>query len=263
MRDSGRAGQRIAGQSLAVPARLSAAERDRLARRLFAVHGKVFSGVSYKNFCAHVIAPPAEATVIRLFLGADGGLVGYCAVHRFRRALGGRTAIVLRAEAGLLPEYRGRGATYGFGILYALVTRLAHPFRPVYYLGTLVHPSSYHLFCKYFPQVYPRPGRATPPAMATLARDLADSFADPAVTADDPFVRAVGWVTIESPQERALSGRDDREDVRFFKARNPGYIRGEGLVVVVPMTFRNLALAGLARMRERLATAVTRRRAEL
>lgn len=253
----------IAGRRVVVPARLPRAERTELSRRLYEVHQRVFAGVSAEAFHRHVVEPPAEATVIQLYLAGDGAIIGYCAVHRYTRRLGGRKVIVLRAEAGLRPEYRGRGATYGFGMTLALIEKLRHPFTPVYYLGTLVHTSSYHLFCKYFPRLYPHPDLETPTDMQTTARALADSFPDPAVSDDDPLVRDVGWVTIETAQEKALNRTSEQRDIQFFRARNPGYPLGHGLVVVVPITVGNIAAALLSRLHERALIALGRRKAGL
>ena len=150
-----------------------------------------------------------------------------------------------------MPEYRGRGATYGFGIVRAFIENLSHPFTPVYYLGTLVHTSSYHLFCKYFPRVYPHPDIEPPTDIQEVARQLIETFPDPAVLPADPFVRNVGWVTIETPQEKHLNEQVGPPDVQFFKSRNPGFSRGHGLVVLIPITWRNLTGALLSRFYER------------
>ncbi|WP_141138325.1 hypothetical protein [Boseongicola aestuarii] len=112
----------IAKSRVVMPAQLSDPERNALARQLHHVHQKIFAGVSAEEFYRHVIEPPAEATSIQLYFAEDQSLIGYCAVHRYRRQVHGRNAIVLRAEAGLVPEYRGRGATYGFGIVRARPT---------------------------------------------------------------------------------------------------------------------------------------------
>lgn len=253
----------IAGRRDIEPAGLSAPERAALSRRLYEVHRRIFSGVSARKFHDHVIEPPADTTRIRLFLAADDAIIGYCAIHRYWRWVQRRRVIVLRAEAGLMPEYRGRGATYTFGIIRAVREKLTHPATPVYYLGTLVHPSSYHLFCKYFPRVYPHPGIETPPKLMDIARELIDSFPDPAVAASDPFVRDVGWTTIETPQETTLNRRRDRPDVAFFRGRNPGYTQGHGLVVIVPITIGNVAAALLSRLRELGLIALGRRKAHL
>lgn len=243
--------------------KLSEPERKLLSRQLYDVHKKIFAGISAEHFHLHVIEPPAEAMAIQLFCDADQSVIGYCAVHRYRRQIKGRDVIVLRAEAGLLPAYRGRAATYSFGIIRAAIEKLRHPFTPVYYLGTLVHTSSYHLFCKYFPRVYPHPDYETPQDMQEISRELIESYSDPAVDPDDPFVRDVGWMTIESPQEKVLNEQLDMPDVKFFKARNPGYPKGHGLVVLMPITLRNLTVAFVRRLNEHTQITFGRRKAHL
>ncbi len=241
----------IAQGRIVVPAELSTCERRALSNKLYSVHQKIFAGVSAEEFHQHVIEPPAEATSIQLYCAADQSVIGYCAVHRYRRQVHGRSVIVLRAEAGLAPGFRGRGATYGFGIVRALTEKLSHPFTPVYYLGTLVHTSSYHLFCKYFRRIFPHPDIKPPADTQEIARQLIESFSDPAVRPEDPFVRDVGWVTIETPQEKRLNERLDPSDVQFFKLRNPGFTKGHGLVVLIPMTWLSLLGALLSRFYER------------
>lgn len=254
---------KIASRRIVLPAKLSEPERAALSRRLYEVHQEIFAGVSPEEFRHYVVDSPGETTTIQLFLAANDHIVGYCAVHRFRRRARGRSVIVLRAEAGLLPEYRGRAATYGFGIIRSALEKIRHPFTPVYYLGNLVHPSSYHLFYKYFSQMFPNPSREMPEALRHVALELVDSFRSPAVNEADPFVRNVGWATIESPHEQALNHRKDRPDVAFFKARNPGYPKGHGLLVIIPLTVGNLAAALLARLSERLLLAMRRGQPEL
>jgi len=253
----------IASQRTVVPARLPEVERADLSRRLYEVHRRIFSGPSADEFRRLVVEPAAEATVFRLYFSGEGQIVGYCAIHRYRRRVKGRSVIVLRADAGLLPDYRGRGATYGFGILRALAEKLRHPLTPIYYCDNLLHASSYHLFCKYFPQVFPHPLRETPAGLGEIARELIDSFRAPAVGGADPFLRDVGWATIESAQETELNRQDDRPDVRFFKSRNPEYSRGHGLAVIVPITFGNLLAALASRVRERAFVALGLRHTEL
>ena len=261
--DPAEAVPRISGRQIILPARLSEPRRDALSRQLYEVHRKIFTGVSAEEFRRHVVDAPAEVTVIQLYLSGDGQIIGYCAYHRFRRKVQGRNTIVLRAEAGLLPEYRGRGAAYGFGMIRAVAEKIRHPLTPIYYLGTLVHVSSYHLFCKYFSQVFPHPGHETPARMREITRELIDSFPDPPVSESDPFVRDVGWVTLETPQERELSRRCELVDVQYFKARNPGYVKGHGLVVMVPITVGNLVTALLSRLHELALSTLGRRKTGL
>lgn len=234
--DAGR-GLRLDGHRTLRVDGLSEAEKDRILDALFALHGKIFAGVSRGEFDSHVIRPPATRTAITLLLNREGETVGYCGVHFFARQLEGTPCTVLRAEAGLLPGYRGRGTTMWFGMIAALAEKLRHPATPLYYLGTLVHPSSYHLFFKYFPAMFPSPATETDPDLAAAARALADSFPDPPADPADPLVRKVGWITIETPVEQEMTERRREADVRYFLARNPGFVRGEGLVVLIPIGF--------------------------
>ena len=242
----------IAKRSTVDPAKLSTAERAELMSQLYALNLKIFAGVSLGDFENHVLDPSADSTLIQLFLAADGQIVGYCAAHRYWRRVSGRHVIVLRAEAGLLSEYRGQGATYRFRMIRSVAEKLRHPLTPIYYVGTLVHASSYDLACQNFPQVYPHPDHETPEVIQEVARELINSFPAPPVSEADPFVRDVGWMTIEVRQENAPSQCVDNHYVRFFKARNPGYAKGYGLVVIVPITVRNISAGFLSRLRSLL-----------
>ncbi|MEW9921962.1 hypothetical protein AB2B41_20340 [Marimonas sp. MJW-29] len=133
-------------------------------------------------------------------------------------------------------------------MIRSIAEKLRHPFTPIYYVGTLVHASSYDLACQNFPQVYPHPDRETPEVIQEVARELINSFPAPPVSEADPFVRDVGWMTIEVRQQNAPSQRVDNHYVRFFKARNPGYAKGHGLVVIVPITVRNISAGFLSRL---------------
>lgn len=232
------------------PAHMAPEAKDRFAREIYAVHNRIFEGVPFDRFLTHVVDPPAQQTAIQVFYDENGRLVGYCAFHRYARKVQGQPTIVLRAEAGLLPEYRGRAVAHWFGMLGALREKIRHPFTRVVYFGTLVHPSSYRFFCKYFPQVYPRHDTETPAEIASLAEQVADSFQDPPVDPDNPLVRDVGWVTIQTLESPGFISAAGLEDARFFEARNPGYSQGHGLVVIVPVTMGNVGRAIAGRLRE-------------
>jgi hypothetical protein len=105
-------------------------------------------------------------------------------VHLFERELDGRTVGVIRAEAGLLPGYRGTSATLWFGGSEALRYKGLHPLRMTVLFATPVHPSSYHMLSKYLWRSYPYPGRKIPAWVQRLLEMLANSSgsapADPA-----------------------------------------------------------------------------------
>jgi hypothetical protein len=201
-----------------------------------------------------VLRSGAERTRIRVFRRADGAMVGYAAVHRHPMTVLGRRVTVFRAQAGLLPEYRAHGATFLFCVLELLRYRLRHPLAPVFYLGALVHPSSYLVFVRHFAGVHPRRDCEIPHSTYRLMVAMADGFGVPPVDPSDPLVRRDGWVT---RQAKPFWETTADPDVVFFRNRNPGYRQGHGLVVLVPMSLSNLLRAlcshAWASLRQRLS----------
>ena len=229
-----------------VPAELTAAARGQLIDDLYRVHVEIFDGVDRAAFAAYVVESPADRTSILVHRGPGGAIVGYFAGHEFHRTLHGRACVVLRGEAGLLRAYRGSGSNLRFGMTVAARLVLGAPNRPVYYLGCLVHPSSYYQLARYVRPVWP--SREAEPDDTTRAfmAELADSF-KLARVADDPLVRHVGWRTRDSDAERGYWQRSPRPEARFFRAANPGYGEGHGLVTLAPLNMGSISGA-LARM---------------
>jgi hypothetical protein len=218
---------------------LSAPERDALGDELFALHRKIFSGLSRRQFVDHVFHDHAAATKIKIFRNVEGTAVGYCAVHRYQRRRHGKRCTMFRAEAGLLKQYRGHQETASFVFMQGLSYKLRNPTRRVFYLGMLVHPSSYCLLAERFPTIYPSRRRKTPQHIRKAMCELADSFEVPQAEGD-PLLREIGWITRETAAEADAWRSSRHPDVRFFLAMNPRYERGNGLVTLVPFTIGNL-----------------------
>ncbi|MDH5649713.1 MAG: hypothetical protein OEY67_08650, partial [Gammaproteobacteria bacterium] len=77
-------------------------------------------------------------------------------------------------------------------------------------------------------------------AMQSLACALIDSFDVPLVSRENPMVRDIGWITVESEHATSKWRQDPDADVRFYIAMNPDYAKGHGLTVYVPLTFSNI-----------------------
>jgi hypothetical protein len=70
--------------------------------------------------------------------------------------------------------------------------------------------------------------------------ELAAEFGLEKVDEARPLVRKVGWKTRETEAEREYWQTCDKPTARFFIEANPGYVEGDGLVTVVPVTASNL-----------------------
>lgn len=231
---------RIANTEVILPKSLSPEARSQLIDALYAVHGQIFDGVERESFARYVVESQAEHTWIQLHKSEAGEVVGYFALHIFERQLGGVPTAVFRAEAGTLREYRGGNVNARFGLALAVRYLLKNPGRRAYYLGSLVHPSSYTQFAKYCGEVWPRQDTQTPAELQAFMEELAAEFGLEKVDAARPLVRQVGWKTRETEAEREYWQHCDKPAARFFIEANPDYVKGMGLVTVVPVTAATL-----------------------
>lgn len=216
---------------------LSIAEQRNLANELYIAHEQIFDGPGDTKFFDYTFPSGAAATKIWIYRRRNKDIVGYAAIHRHRLTVLGDKATVFRAQAGLLPGYRAHGRTFAFYIRELVKYKLQHPSEPMYFLGMLVHPSSYVVFARCFKHVFPRHDQDIPDQEYRFMLALADEFGVPPVDRSDPLIRDIGvttrrakhfWETSEDP------------DIAFFRQRNPGYHQGHGLLVLVPITLLEL-----------------------
>ncbi len=229
------------------PAALGAKELAALYR----THCRIFAGVRVEQFARKICNPAARWNRVRVFKDRRGEPVGYCALHRLDKTIAGEPLVIFRIETGLQREYRRRGRVFSFLLLEAFRFKFAHPLTGACVFCTLIHPSSYHLMVKFFPQVYPKVRCGTPPALFRKMVEIADAFNEVQTLDDNPALRQVGWITRQSDEERARWEESSDPDTRFFLTQNPHYGDGQGLMTLVPLTLWNLcgALGNLIRFR--------------
>jgi CRP-like cAMP-binding protein len=231
---------KIARSDIVIPSQLDPAARQGFIDALYKVHCEVFDGVTREAFAQYVVESKAEQTWINVHRNDAGEIVGYFALHVFERELAGQPSAIFRAEAGTMRSYRGGDTNTRFGIRLALPYLLRHPGRRIYYLGSLVHPSSYSVFAKLFDVVWPSARHPPPPAVLAFMDELADSFGLERVTPANPLTRQVHWITRDSEVERHYWRHCDKPAARFFIEANPGYSQGDGLVTLVRVDAHNL-----------------------
>ena len=239
-----------------IPKTLDAAAKQRLADDMYDLQRRVFLGVDKASFIAYVIDSKAEHTWIRYYRDAGGQLGGYIAVHIYEREMNGKTIAIGRSQAGFLREHRGANFVASFIADRALRYRLAHPWRPFYFLGALVHPSIYAQLTRYADEFWPRPGVVTPAEIRDLMNALGESFGLKCVDPGKGFVREVGWQTIDSGSDREYWERSTRPGVQYFLHENPRYQEGHGLLTLAPVT-----LGAIMRGLTRYGSALIERRA--
>ena len=239
------------------PARMPNDEKEKFIDSLYLLHSNIFDGVGKLNFASYVVDSPADWTRIRIYKNSVGEWIGYCAVHRFRKQIFDRPCVIIRAEAGILREYRGRSITLWFGFKEALKYRIRHPFCELYYLGCFVHPSVLYMFSRYFSEYYPRTDTALPNTIRVFMLELAKVFHLEPVDGQDVLVRQVGWRTKESTEDRGFWQKHTSPVVKFYIKTNPGYVGGNGLLTLVPLTFRNIFMSLVRFMKNKLVRRIS------
>jgi len=234
----------IVSNQIIDPHKLSAEEFEALVSSLYAVHCEIFDGVSREEFSHYVVGSSADETRIQVSYGEEGDVAGYVAAHSFRRRLRGELVAVNRAEAGLRRPYRGNGSPAGFLLSWLLKTRWAFT-GPQYYLGCLVHPSSYSAFARHAAVLWPSANEEIPDDIFEFMLELGEEFHLPVVDPKRPLVRQVGWITRDSAAERHYWQHTDLPAPRFYIEQNPSYSQGHGLLTLIPLDTASMAKAAM------------------
>ncbi len=232
----------IATSETVDPNRLGKEEKDRLVHELFyAVQCRIFQGTDEKSFAGYIFHPHAVRTRIKIFRNDQKEPVGYFSIHLFEiRSIDSGIRAIFRAEAGLLLPYRRKHSTLSLAFAEFLRYKCRHPNRKAYFLGTLVHPSSYHLVFRHFYEMYPTCRCETPPQILDLMRDIAKHFGIEPVCRDNPLIVRVGWGVRNGRESLDFWSHSDEPDVQFFLKTNPRYLEGEGLLTLIPLSWKNL-----------------------
>lgn len=213
-------------------------EREALAHQLYTVHRQIFDGLDFEGFRNYVVERPSWHTWIYVRHDASSNkLVGYTALHEFRLTVKRKPCTVMRLEAGTLPSARGRDLTMLYGLMRLLRIWLRHPMQRFCIFAALTHPSSYTFLARYAPVIYPHESvDDVPPSVLGQMEELAEGFGLERVDDNNPLLRKVDWVTLETESDRLRWQNSARSDTQFYVKNNPGYPEGTGLVTLIPVT---------------------------
>lgn len=179
-------------------------------------------------------------------------LAGIGAVDVLTITIDDREVVVIFPGNTLVDErYRGQNLIQAEGFRQYLKARLRHPLRPVFLVYDTFSYKSYLMLSRNFREYWPRPDQTTPPFEDGLIQEVArrrygENWDGARGVARGDGRRLKDWV---APAAEALS----EPAVRFFVEKNPGYDRGDVLLVMAPLTVRNWisVASGFLRRRRR------------
>jgi hypothetical protein len=233
------------------PSKMNAPEKDQLTDRLYTLHQQIFSGVSKAEFRKYVVEPDSRHTHIRLYTDREGNDAGYLSFQVFETGPGRRDPLVVRTEVGFLPNYRRYNITLPTLVRSALKFQLATFMRKGYFLATPVHPTPYRIGLAQLPEVWPHPEKETPAKIQRTIELLKSTMELERAENSGELSCKVGWQVKESQilKDRIQSSKDPA--TRFYLSQNPNYSDGNGMLMVVPLTFKTYysGLLGLIKKR--------------
>lgn len=224
------------------PEALSPEQVERLVDALYAVHDRVFAGVSRDAFAAYVVASRSRTRIL-IARDSSGAIVGYTASHIFGPSAETDGVAILRSECGYLPDFRGRALGHALLFAEALRFKLRHPLTPLVGLACPVHPSAYVALGRYCSKMWPHPRRAMPIREQRRLGRLSAYFTMASIEGH-PGVRHVGWITRTTPLDGLRWSGSTDLFARFYVVSNPTYEQGSGLLTMVPLSLANLVASG-------------------
>lgn len=231
---------RAARSETIVPKLLLPSEQSALTDELYELIHETF-GVTRDDVLDGVVTPKSDLTKILVHRNHEGKAVGYFAVHFFDKRLRGVPTTVVRAGVGMLRDYRGQNNNLSWALRVLAEQVVANPSKPLYGLGTMVHPTSYMQVDRYVDVYWPKPDEPVPPDILEFMLALADEFHMPLVDPARPLVRKSAYKTLQTEAERDYWRRSDRPAARFFVSMIPDYGDGHGMLTLFPITPAMLA----------------------
>jgi hypothetical protein len=223
---------------------LNEAGLEALIDTVYDLMSKVFDGATREGIVEYLGDDDVMGAWVQFFHNQAGDCVGFNNITLREWNTKDGAVAIFRAQAGILREYRGGGSTVLYPLFKALAFKAGHPFTRVYYFGHLLHPSSYYLLFGMSGEIWPRPGRETPPDVHALITQLADTCGyPPPEDPDRPYARASHVKTRESENDRDFWLTSEKPAIRFYVDQVPDFSEGAGLLALIPLTWTNLAVA--------------------
>lgn len=222
--------------------RLSSQERHLLSQQLYPLQEQLFTGVDYEAFRRYVVDSTAWRTWIYLQHSEQGELVGYLAMHTFRRVIDGKRRQIFRMETGKLAAFRGQDLTILRALGRMLLQSVSGLRYESFFFACMVYPASYAMAAKYAPRIWPTLRQLTPPDKQALIFELAASFHLSSVRPEAPYVRHVGWITRENGPQPRWNAAVNPHAVYFIE-ENPAFSQGHGLLALMPASLTDICRA--------------------
>lgn len=211
-----------------------------LRRQMFDLFGQYYFDIEFERFNSDL---SEKTSVILLWDKSQGPtplLFGFSTVLIKETTDGGR--IIYSGDTVVDSNYWGSRTLQSAFSRILFLTRLRHPFAPLYWMLISKGFKTYMLMRRNFPRSYPSIAGETPADLAPTKHSFYSGKFGPNYNSDNSLIdfgRSLGRVKdqLATPTARDMNN----QDVRFFLSKNPRYHEGVELACVADIRWMDIA----------------------
>ncbi|HLK29914.1 MAG TPA: hypothetical protein VKT28_15145 [Puia sp.] len=176
------------------------------------------------------------------FVFFDGKVIGFCAAAFYRSVINEKKYVIGRAATGILESYRGQAMPKWKLYKKYICYWIRHPFKNIILSAYVANPIIYAMICKYTGIAYPRENAKPPENIIELKNELLRSQ-NLHRKEEKPFVVEIHFSVkiADKDKKRIFESKDGA--VKYFLHINPKFIRQYGVVVIIPVSLKNILLS--------------------
>jgi len=177
------------------------------------------------------------------FIFIDETVIGFCAAAFYNALINGKQYTIGRAATGILESYRNNNALPKWKLYKKYIQyHIKHPLRPFVLSAYVANPLIYAMICKYTGIAYPKYSSTPPDNIVNIKNELLrsqnlHSKENPAFVVEIHFCVSIG----KKDEERIF--KSENGDVKYYLKINPGFRHQHGVLVIIPVTLKNITLS--------------------
>ena len=214
-------------------------ENDPVFYELFEIFSKTLNeNMTFKEFRIYYFYHVPHYIDLTFLL--DGPvIVGFISATFYKHQMGNKFYTICRGAIGVLEKYRC-GALTGWQLCKKYIAyKLRNSFEEIYVTAFITNPIMYSMICKYACNVYPNKRREIPNDIFKFKNDLLELYRLRKKEVNPFVVKLHFHVPLTDSELKRIYASVD-EDLIFFLSVNANFQGRLGLLIIIPVNYRNV-----------------------
>lgn len=174
------------------------------------------------------------------FLKHRGRDIGFAMISFYKIKKNNRVVYVARPAMGILNSSRGARFPMKSYIKAFINFKMRHPFQEVCMFTCPVNPIPYAASSKYWVDSFPKHNRAYPNSVKATKEATLDFFGIQEIK-ENVIQLPFGPLLDEQDINRFYERKASNLHVAYFLEQNPNFLKNESLILMIPVSFKNIA----------------------